>query len=172
MLVGPLPPLKPLPRVRDARRGRLSPERQRAVVDALVVTIKAEREAGRILTPLNLEGLFRATLRATLCRQGWNWTAADDVARGLIERAFSRLGTMRPSWNEGQPDWAINTGTLIERTRCVRCKGPLPEDNHKYCSDLCRGAHHKYLTAIREADAETVFAKVVNFTGGVSGYET
>lgn len=62
------------------------------------------------------------------------------MAREMLADAFRMAGAVRPSWNEGQLEWTIEAGTLIERTRCVRCHKPLPEGHHKFCGEICAGS--------------------------------
>ena len=67
----------------------------------------------------------------------WGWSSADLMAAELMAEVFRRVGAERPDWYEGQPEWTIKAGTLIARTRCVRCHGPLPEGHFKFCSRIC-----------------------------------
>ncbi|MDU8946109.1 hypothetical protein [Ovoidimarina sediminis] len=144
-------------REREARRGKLGSQRFQHLADELVKTVRLAREAGMIATFLNLEGPLRAAVRSDLCLAGWNWPAADLMARDLMATVERRLRVKRPSWNEGQLEWTISAGTLIERTRCVSCGKKLVEDQKKYCSGLCKGAHFDYVRrTIAKAEAEIV----------------
>ncbi len=150
-------------RERDAMRGKLGEARHRALVDKLAQVIRTEREAGRIATPFNLEGPLRHAIRAKLCREGWGWADAAQMARDLLEATFNRLGANRPSWNEGQPEWLIEAGTLIQRDRCARrgCGKPLPEGHRKFCGKLCRDAHHTGLERLMSADEDAALDMAV-----------
>lgn len=143
-------------RVRDAIRGRMGQDRHRALVHKIVGIIRVELTEGRIASPFGLEGPMRHAIRGKLCREGWGWTDADQMARDVLEATFNRLGANRPSWNEGQPEWLIEGGTLIQRDRCARrgCGKPLPEGHRKFCGKLCRDAHHTRLERLMSADED------------------
>ena len=141
-------------REREARRGRLGKGRFDLLVKELVAVIRLAFEAGATATLFGLEGPLRAGIRADLCRQGWRWIGADDMAREMLAEAFRRLNAVRPSWEEGQQEWAIHAGTLIERTRCVRCHKPLPEGHFKFCSNVCAASHNQRLTRVKQAQGE------------------
>lgn len=140
----------------DRLRGRLGKDRSEAVVAGLRRIMRHEFVAGRTATLFGLEGPLRHALRETLCLQGWDWADADDAARQLVDAALASLWAMRPTWNEGQPEWAIEQGTLIARTRCARCHAPLPEGHHKFCSRLCSTAYNSWLSDMRRADESNV----------------
>ncbi|MDB6179559.1 hypothetical protein PAF17_18980 [Paracoccus sp. Z330] len=139
---------------RDARRGELGPGRYSALVKDLAGTIRLAFEAGATASLFGLEGPLRHGIRADLCLQGWPWTKADLMAREMLEDAFRVARAVRPSWEEGQQEWAIHAGTLIERTRCVRCHGPLPEGHYKFCSNNCAASHSRALGRLREAQED------------------
>lgn len=136
-------------REREARRGRLGKGRFDLLVKELVAVIRLAFEAGATATLFGLEGPLRAGIRADLCRQGWRWTDADDMAREMLDSAFCSVRATRPGWDEGQPEWAIHAGTLIERSLCARCHKPLPEGHWKFCSRIC-GASHRQKVARRK----------------------
>lgn len=83
------------------------------------------------------EGSARHGLRSAFCLQGHSWRAADAEAKVIVERALHRLGAERPSWDQGQPEYAI------PRENCAWCYSPVsPEllvgEHHKsYCSSMC-----------------------------------
>ncbi|QFQ89880.1 hypothetical protein F8A10_20925 (plasmid) [Paracoccus kondratievae] len=66
------------------------------------------------------------------------------------------MNAQRPSWDEGQPEWTIHAGTLIERTRCVRCHKPLPEGHFKFCSNTCAASHSHRLARMKDAEEDQV----------------
>ena len=76
------------------------------------------------------------------------------MACDLLSETFRRLHAERPDWYEGQPEWVIHEGLLIERTRCVNCHIPLPEGHHKFCGDLCGSAHRHRMATRRRAHEE------------------
>lgn len=147
-------------RAQDARRGRLGRGRFDALVGELARVIRLAFEAGATASLWGLEGPLRAGLRSDLCLQGWGWGEADAMARELLGEAFRAVNATRPTWNEGQPEWVIEAGTLIERTRCTRCGKPLPESNHKFCSDLCSWSHHAHLAFLKQASEDQVVSSV------------
>lgn len=117
--------------------------------------IRLSFAAGEISSWLGLEGTMRAALRADLCLRGWQWRDANQAACDIVAHAHSLLGAERPSWYEGQPEYILAPGVLIERTRCRRCRKKLPEERPTFCSDICRRGHHTMLARIRaEADGE------------------
>ncbi|WP_444462565.1 hypothetical protein [Rhodobacter capsulatus] len=145
-------------RARDARRGRMGEARYNALAKELARVIRLAFQAGATGSLWGLEGPLRAGIRSDLCLQGWGWCAADLLAREVLEDAFRIAGAMiRPTWNEGQPEWTIEAGTLIERTRCVRCHKPLPEGHHKYCGDICGSAHRAYTRRAGMATEATAY---------------
>lgn len=143
-------------RARDARRGRMGEARYNALAKEMGRVIRLAFQAGATGSLWGLEGPLRAGIRSDLCLQGWRWAEADKMAREVLEDAFRIAGALvRPTWNEGQPEWTIEAGTLIERTRCARCHKPLPEGNRKFCSRLCNATYNSHLSRMRHADAET-----------------
>lgn len=145
---------KQIRRARDAMRGRLGKGRFDALVKELAGVIRLAFEAGATGSLFGLEGPLRAGIRADLCRQGWSWQDADSMAREMLDEAFRAVRAIRPGWDEGQSEWAIHAGTLIERTRCVRCHAPLPEGHYKYCSRICGSSHHQRLVTRKEAEGD------------------
>lgn len=141
-------------RTRDAVRGRLSRDRAEGIVSHLCALTRHSLEAGRIVTPLNAEALYRHTIRSKLCLQGWRWRDADRTALALVGVVLAILQAKRPDWNEGQPEFVIRQGTLIERTRCANCAKRLPDERPKFCSEGCRAVYHLRLGALREASEE------------------
>jgi hypothetical protein len=142
-------------REREVARGRLGRQRFDNFAGELAAVIRLAFAAGATGSLFGLEGPLRHGIRSDLCLQGWRWRDADDMARDLLEEAFRRVRAVRPSWNEGQPEWNVEAGTLIERTRCARCHKPLPEGRPKFCSAICRHTFHSRLTKLREVDEDT-----------------
>jgi hypothetical protein len=141
-------------RERDATRHKLAKERANHIVGHLCALTRLALSEGRILTPLAYEALFRQVIRSELCLQGWKWHPADQIACDLVGVVLSILQAKRPSWNEGQPEWTIERGTLIERTRCANCGNPLPEGRPKFCCDGCKRVYNMRLLRLREASEE------------------
>lgn len=144
-------------RAHDARRGRLGESRYNILVKELTRVIRMAFEADVTGSLFGLEGPLRAGIRSDLCRQGWGWLTADLCARDLLDDAFRVARAVRPTWDQGQPEWTIEAGTLIERTRCARhgCGHDLPEGHHKFCSRLCAQAHSANIIRIKEASEES-----------------
>lgn len=138
-------------RAHDARRGRLGEARYNALARELARVIRLAFEAGDTGSLFGLEGPLRAGIRADLCRQGWGWLSADLCARDLLDDAFRMVRAIRPTWDQGQPEWTINAGTLIERTLCIRCHNQLPEGHFKFCGRLCAQAHAAHIGRLKQA---------------------
>lgn len=138
-------------RQRDALRGRVGADRFNALVKDLAAVVRLAFEAGETASIFGLEGPLRAALRADFCRQGWGWGSANLMALDLLAEVFQFIGAERPDWYEGQPEWTINAGTLIERSRCVRCHKPLPEGHYKFCSRICNTSHASLMHSKRQA---------------------
>jgi len=143
-------------RERDRQRGRLRKQRFEALADELARVIKLAFAAGDTGSLFGLEGPLRAGIRSDLCLAGWQWETADLMARDLLAAAFKRARAVRPSWYEGQPDWVIHEGLLIERERCVRCGKRLPDGHKKFCSRLCADAHFQRMAVLRKGSEDVV----------------
>ncbi|PTE15990.1 hypothetical protein [Pseudogemmobacter blasticus] len=146
-------------RERDARRGRLGRGRFDQLVRELAGVIRLAFEAGATGSLFGLEGPLRHGIRADLCLQGWHWHDADQMARELMDEAFKAVRATRPSWNEGQREWTVEAGTLIERTRCAHCGKPLPEGHHKFCRTTCANVYHSRLSRLKDG-AETAVVRI------------
>lgn len=147
---------------RGVQGRKISQSRQKSLVASLALTVRLAFQAGDIGSPWGLEGPLRAALRADLCRKAWQWADADAATRLLLEEVFRKAGAERPDWYEGQPEWTIEAGTLIERTRCVRCHNPLPEGHHKFCSRLCNTSHANWMARMRQASEEQAVHMAIN----------
>ncbi|WP_313353212.1 hypothetical protein [Paracoccus sp. (in: a-proteobacteria)] len=141
---------------------RISQARQKSMIVELTRLVQAAFKAGKTGSLWGLEGPLRAALRADLCRKSWRWSDADAATRALLEAVFMKAGAERPDWYEGQPEWTIEAGTLIERTRCVRCHAPLPEGHFKFCSRLCNTSHASWLARMRQASEDQAVYMAVN----------
>lgn len=141
---------------------KINRDRRRHLVDTVARIMREARDAGHVPTLLNLEAPMRHGLRSRLCLQGWRWADADAVAADIVAEAMKRNGAKRPTWLEGQPEWAQQgAGALIERTRCIRCHSPLPEGHTKFCSKLCVCAHHLRTTRLAAATEERAYDRAV-----------
>lgn len=121
---------------------RFNRRRKNAIAGEVAGVIRLSFQAGEIASLFGLEGPLRSAMRADLCLRGWHWNDADQAARDVVAVAHSLLGAERPDWYEGQPEYVIAAGVLIERTRCAWCHKKLPEGRPKYCSDICRAAQN------------------------------
>jgi mono/diheme cytochrome c family protein len=148
-------------REQERFKGRLGQARFAAIRAELVAVIRLAFAAGATGSLFGLEGPLCAAIRSDLCLQGWRWRDANDMAKLLLSEAFFVVGAERPSWAEGQPEWVISAGNLIERTRCANCHGPLPEERPKFCSDLCKNAHGLRVMRLREAQEDTALDMAV-----------
>lgn len=143
-------------RAREAERGRFGKQRAGHLEDRLAALMRAAFASGEIAYIGGLEAPLRHGIRATLCLGGRRWRAADAAAQAAVAGALRRVGAVRPTWNEGQPEWAVSSGDLIERTRCVECHKPLVGEQRKFCSRGCATRHHARLEYLRNATKDNV----------------
>lgn len=148
-------------RQRDARRGRLSQVIYLRLVADLAGVIQMAFEAGATASLWGMEGPLRHAIRSDLCLRGWKWLEAEKMARDVLEDAFRKVNAKRPDWEEGQPEWAIATNILIERTLCVNCHKPLPGGHWKFCGDLCASNHSRRLNYRKEADEDRAISLAI-----------
>ncbi|OWJ72514.1 hypothetical protein CDV50_04900 [Haematobacter massiliensis] len=141
-------------RAREARRGKIGETRFNVLVREIARVIRLAFEAGATASLWGLEGPLRAGIRSDLCLQGWRWKEADAAARDLLDDAFRVAGAIRPSWNEGQPEWVTHPGTLINRDCCAHCRRPLPDGMRKFCGSVCRNASFYRQMVRKEATEE------------------
>lgn len=135
---------------------KFNKRRKNTIAGDIATVIRLAFQAGEIATLFGLEGPLRASLRGDLCLRGWSWSDADQAARDIMASAHRIAGAERPDWYEGQPEYTIREGVLIERTRCVKCHKPLPEGHHKFCSRLCGDAHTKRMAELRKGQEDAV----------------
>ena len=135
--------------------------RQLSMASRVATVIRLAFAAGRISTLFGLEGTLKSALRADLCLRGWHWDDANQAAGNIMSAAHGLLGAERPSWYEGQADYVIAEGLLIERTRCKRCHKTLPEERPMFCSFLCKASHHNHLANVRNASADNAVDIVI-----------
>ncbi|MBY0138172.1 hypothetical protein E2977_07190 [Paracoccus yeei] len=154
-----------LPGTEPPQRKKLGQRLTHTMVHEIAGLIRLSFEAGEITSVFGLEGPLRAGLRSDMCRNGWSWAEADAMARELLDSAFQQVRATRPSWSEGQPDWAVSTGAMIERSICARCGKPLPEGKFKFCCNFCAKAHNAMVCRFRNAAENNAYDKVVHFYG-------
>lgn len=123
------------------------------VVAAILVTGRPTRFA--------FEATCRHVIRSRLCLCGWRWIDADEMAAGIVKEGLRQICARRPTWQQGQPEWAQDGFAPILRTRCVRCHTPLPEGHTKYCSDVCGQAHFDNQARIQAAEEGQAYDLVV-----------
>lgn len=91
------------------------------------------------LSPFEMEGPVRAGIRSALCMDGHGWHRADAEAEALVAEALHLIGAIRPTWEQGQREYAIG------RDYCLYCRGPLDEEeiarHRKFCSTDCAGRY-------------------------------
>lgn len=146
---------KPEPK---AKLRRINKDRRRHLVETVAAILKRGEP-----TVFAFEAACRHGLRSRLCLQGWKWAEADALAAEIVATALNRIGARRPTWEEGQPEFAQNgAGALIERTRCIRCHKPLPENHRKFCGHTCATAHFMMQDRRQKASEDEVYDLVVN----------
>lgn len=123
---------------------KLDRRRESDLTDSVVAILKTGQP-----TYFAFEGACRAGVRSTLCLEGWPWMDADDAARGLVGKALNQIGAERPTYMQGQPDYAVEYGS--GRSHCARpaCGKRIPQERIdgspvpvKYCSPLCKQLVH------------------------------
>jgi hypothetical protein len=159
-LLARLPWTKPatatLPKVARINKDR------RAHIERVVAMILARGEP----TQFAYEATCRHAVRSRLCLAGWRWTDADEVAAGVVAAALKRIGAQRPTWKQGQHEWTQDGYGPIERTRCVRCNGPLPVGCWKFCCQPCAVNHHhrlEFLQSLQDGAAYDAVVQQVSF---------
>ena len=145
------------PAERDRARGRLGRMRAEALAAVLAQLTRQALEAGRAPSPFVYEGPFRASIRAALTLQGWRWAPADDAAVLVVTIALELLQAERPSWEQGQRNYA--TGDQIARTRCANCGARLEGLQTRFCSAQCSFRYLQRASYWRHADADRVAAR-------------
>lgn len=150
-----VPWIVPLSAKPKPKQRKLNRERERRLVDDVAEVLHTGEP-----TVFAFEATCRYAIRYSLCLKGWDWEDADLAAGRVLSMSLNIIGAERPSWAQGQPGWTEPGAFPIERTRCGRCRMPLPDDRPKYCSDHCRqGA--KDTRMIEQRSAERLAARIV-----------
>lgn len=85
------------------------------------------------------EGECRAGMRSAFCLQGHSWQRSDDEAVRMTREALHRNRAVRPTWDQGQPEY-VNC-----ENECAWCGGIVPKvlqrggrmRHMSYCSGRC-----------------------------------
>lgn len=113
---------------------------RREIVSAVKRVLKRWR-----LSHFQHEASCRNGLRAALCMKGYGWRRADDEAAAIVAEALHAIGAKRPSWVEGQRQYAV------PRENYQWCASPLDEAvyarGRRFCDDVCQ-------KSARERDAK------------------
>lgn len=121
---------KPLPIVRIYKG-----ESRRQIVQNAITVLRRWR-----LSEFENEGVCIANIRSSLCLKGHRWSRSDHEARCIVDEAFRLMGVERPSWERGQPEYALAS------EYCNWCCTPMPEEYNKgtrayrYCCSECANA--------------------------------
>lgn len=126
---------------------QLGRDRQRSLIHRIAGVL---RDADP--TPFAFESAARHGIRGSLCLQGWRWADADRAAAEVIADALRLVGAKRPTWEQGQPEWTQPGVLAVERTRCIRCHGPLPEGHWKFCGPTCHATFHSALSRAKSLE--------------------
>lgn len=126
-----------LDRDRPAQNVKLSPifrgEKRKHVVSQVMDIMRDWR-----LSPFENEGPAISDIRSGLCLMGNGWTRSDMEAHALVDEGLRLIGAQRPSWSEGQGEYAA------PRTNCLRCGGDIDEvdqiSGRRFCSGICAKA--------------------------------
>jgi hypothetical protein len=106
----------------------------------LISAVAAILDAGRP-TYFRREGMLRHNLRSGRCLEGWTWRKADDYAAHILVLAFLELRAIRPSWDEGQPEYTRTRGSgrvFCANADCQRVIDRDVDQVARYCSEECR----------------------------------
>ncbi|MCK0198980.1 hypothetical protein MWN34_18945 [Ancylobacter sp. 6x-1] len=100
-------------------------------------------------TNFAFEGACLTGIRASLCLDGWTWPDAHDAARTVVGVALKQIGAIRPTWNQGQPEY-LDLTELEGEVHCRRCRRKIDEErgSHggrrvRFCSKMCSNAARK-----------------------------
>jgi predicted nucleic acid-binding Zn ribbon protein len=104
-------------------------------------------------TPFRYEGAMRHAVRSSLCKSGWPWSKADEAAAGVVSEALRKHGATRPTWYEGQSNWADNE-PKPSACQLQGCRNPITGNQPKkrYCSSRCQRADGKRQLRLRDPD--------------------
>lgn len=90
-------------------------------------------------SPFQNEASCRHGIRQALCGASYPWEQSDREAADLVAEGLSKIGARRPTWAEGQPEYAAPTDC------CVHCAGGLTDEQlangDRFCSSECAKAH-------------------------------
>ncbi|CAA0095055.1 Uncharacterised protein [Starkeya nomas] len=130
-------------RERQKKASKTKPRKlNRIRFDELVSDIAGILKQGEP-TRFAFEGACRNGVRSSLCLEGWRWPDADHTAVEVVAAALAQIGAVRPTWWQGQPEFA-DTDTSKGFCAFRRCGKPIPIDRGerngkavKYCCDSC-----------------------------------
>jgi hypothetical protein len=102
-------------------------QRQEAVAE-VERTLKEWR-----LTPFENEAACVHGLRSAFCEGGHRWERSQAEALAFVGAALKHMGAVRPTWEQGQPDYTE------PRENCSWCRRPLDEGRlrSRVCSPHC-----------------------------------
>ena len=90
-------------------------------------------------TVFRFEAELRHHLRSHWCLMGLRWQKADDKAVLIVDQALRRLNAVRPTWREGQYEFARGGGRLFcANIRCAQIITRVTDQATMYCSEVCR----------------------------------
>lgn len=129
---------------RKEPRALLRMEKQRR--ETMTAAVMRILDCGRS-SKFEYEASCRHGLRSGFCLDGHAWAAADKLAGEIVAEALRRIGAVRPTWQQGQPEWTQFGFAPVKRYFCERCAKPIPEDRGsnnglavRFCSDRCAHA--------------------------------
>jgi hypothetical protein len=105
-----------------------------------IVSRTAGALAGARWSKFQYEAACRHGLRQGLVLAGHRWGQADLEAARIVAAALSTIGARRPSWEQGQREYAIGPD------RCANCGGPMDAagliSGKRFCSPECARARY------------------------------
>ncbi|TFF27508.1 hypothetical protein E3C22_03360 [Jiella endophytica] len=128
----------------------ISGSRRQSLVDRLF-----DGMTGFHLTPFENEGPARHGVRSALCMDGHGWRQADREAKEIVDEALKRFGVPRPTWEEGQPDYADGA------EYCAWCRGPMDDAGRSKRSRFCSVECAKSALLHRDAKSDAYVGTVL-----------
>lgn len=121
---------------KEWRYGALPEKRPEAVLNkdarAHVISKVATMLADFRLTPFEHEARCHHALREGFCLEGHSWRASEAEANEIVREALHRIGAKRPTWEQGQPEYAGG------KENCSWCHVPLASDHRsRFCDSHC-----------------------------------
>jgi hypothetical protein len=131
------------------RPRKLGTAREKQILETIVDILKTGRNS-----KFEYQATARNGLRRTLVLEGWKFSDAERSANTLVDHGLERIGAVRPTFLQAQPDYTYEG--LIVREHCRNCNRRIPEHRMlggltKYCCEECG---NRFRDRIRYIDHE------------------